>query len=173
MNHDHFNNDQFEIPGRVSINDDRSRRDVFEVDNYTYRREYQNNSRKMLNGPYNLSCYSNISSHRQSQSMVTKLSSKMRFMVFIKIILKCLKIEDQSVCLQAKLIIAECITKNRDGHPDYTPLEDVINRRLRLVVDDCQWNRAQTLTEHYDMIKSRKKSSFQPLKSKTPRYAQV
>ena len=60
----------------------------------------------------------------------------MRLMVFIKIILKCLETDDPSVRLEAKRVIAECTKKNREGHPDYIPLEDAIRiAALRMDVE--------------------------------------
>ncbi|KAL3780077.1 hypothetical protein HJC23_007326, partial [Cyclotella cryptica] len=103
----------------------------------------------------------------------TMLSSKMRLVVFIKIILKCLETDDPSVRLEAKRVIAECTRKNRQGHPDYIPLEDAITRALRFVVDGVHWRRAETLMNHYFKMQTQSQAPCKSLKSDFSRFAEV
>jgi hypothetical protein len=186
MDQRELENAQFEIPGRevpvLGIGDDRPGQGLFQVERYSCRQDLFQNTHKNFSDPFT-SLYNPATSTRkrapsgtsQAKTNRPKLSSKMRLMVFIKIILKCLETDDPdpSVRLNAKRVIAECTKKNREGHPDYTPLEEAIERRLRFAVDDCHWNRAQTLMDHYIMMHSLKQPSGKPFKNKQPNFAQV
>jgi hypothetical protein len=127
--------------------------------------------------------YDLTSSHRKRTPPLTRspsedsnrttLSSKLRLMVFIKIILKCLETDDPSVRLEAKRVIAECTKKNREGHPDYIPLEDAITTGLRFTVDEVHWRRAETLMNHYIKMQTQSQSPCKSLKSDSSRFAEV
>lgn len=150
--------------------DNSSKQQPFQVDRKSYRQDLENHAPSSMPR-----LRQQPSPQTKAKSKCTLLSSKMRLMVFIKIILKCLETEgfDSSARRDAKQIIAKCTLKNRQGHPDYTPLEEAIERSLRLVIDDCHWNRAETLMQHYIISCSRKQSSSKPLKSDSSCYAQV
>lgn len=76
-------------------------------------------------------------------------SKRMRLLIFIKIILKCLDNDDPSLHLKAKKIVTDCTRKNREGVPGFIPLADVITRQLRITVGEVHWNRAKRLMEYY------------------------
>ena len=76
-------------------------------------------------------------------------SKRMRLLIFIKIILKCLDNDDPSLHFKAKKIVTDCTRKNREGVPGYNPLADVITRQLRITVGVVHWNRAKMLMEYY------------------------
>ncbi|KAL7464017.1 hypothetical protein ACHAXS_004362 [Conticribra weissflogii] len=78
-----------------------------------------------------------------------KASSRMRLMVLVKIIMRCLECEEPSLKVQAKRIIGECTQKNREGHPGYGSLTDVISERLRVTIGEVHWGRAENLANHY------------------------
>ena len=191
MNQHHLENEQCDFGGKkvpeLGICDTMPRQDIVQDDRRSYRQDLQGlskNSSKHLSDPFSAYLYNPsrssqrkpVSPPTQSRPRTSMLSSKMRLMVFIKIILKCLESDlvDPNVRLKVKQVIAECTRKNREGDPDYTPLEDAIERRLRFAVDDCHWNRAKTLMDHYIVTQSRKHHHLsKPFESKSPRYAQV
>ena len=146
-----------------------SRQDSLQFDCKSHRQDLESDE------PSSITRLRQQSPQTKAKSKCTMLSSKMRLMVFIKIILKCLETEgfESNVRRDAKQIIANCTLKNRQGHPDYTPLEEAIERSLRLVIDDCHWNRAETLMQHYIMSCSRNQSPCKPVKSDPSCYAQV
>lgn len=76
-------------------------------------------------------------------------SKRMRLLIFIKIILRCLDSDDPSLHLKAKKIVTDCTRKNREGVQGYNPLADVITRQLRMTVGEVHWNRANRLMEYY------------------------
>lgn len=76
-------------------------------------------------------------------------NSRRNLMVLIQIMLKYLDYIDPKLCVEVKNAVADCTKKNREGHPAYRPLVDVITRRLRLVVGDMHWSQLETLMEHY------------------------
>jgi len=101
------------------------------------------------------------------------MSSKMRLMVFIKIILKCLdQSDDPSISLEAKRVIHECTKMNREGHPDYIPLDDAINRALRLAVGEVNWRRAEKLMDHYISMQN-SQTPYKSFKSDLSHFASV
>ncbi|CAB9528673.1 hypothetical protein SEMRO_2288_G322090.1 [Seminavis robusta] len=78
-----------------------------------------------------------------------------RFLVFMKVLLKCLKRDmtknPQSARLyqHAKAIIADCTQRNRQKDPHYCPLPEAVERRLRPVVGEAQWKRAHACLDLY------------------------
>jgi hypothetical protein len=76
-------------------------------------------------------------------------NKRMRLLIFIKIILKCLDSDDPSLHLKAKKIVTDCTRRNREGVPGYNPLADVITRQLRITVGEVHWERAKRLMEYY------------------------
>lgn len=55
----------------------------------------------------------------------------------------------ESIRRRAKSIIADCTYRNRMGHPEYMPLQDAIELRLRQLVGEIHWSRAQRCFEAY------------------------
>ena len=76
-------------------------------------------------------------------------SKRMRLLIFIKIVLKCLDYSDPILHLKAKKIVTDCTRRNREGVPGYNPLEDAITRQLRIAVGEVHWERAKRLMEYY------------------------
>jgi hypothetical protein len=76
-------------------------------------------------------------------------SSRMRLLVFVKIVLKCIDTDDPSVRFEAKHIVMECTKKNREGNPEFIPLSAAIEKRLRLAVGEVHWRRAENLMQHF------------------------
>jgi len=90
-----------------------------------------------------------LPNHPQDHSSVFR-SSREQFLVFVKILLKCLE-QTQSVqiCSRAKKIIGDCTKRNRAGDPEFTPLMDAVEKRLRPFVGEAQWIRALLLLRHF------------------------
>jgi hypothetical protein len=76
-----------------------------------------------------------------------------RFLVFMKILLKILRRDKSPSGLQlyqyAKAIVSECIHGNRCKDLRYCPLQATIERRLRPIVGEAHWKRANTCLELY------------------------
>jgi hypothetical protein len=68
-----------------------------------------------------------------------------RFLVFVELLMKYLDrvdaIENGNLKIQAKKIIAECVKKNREGHPKFSPLQKVVEIHLRKVIGNNHWLR--------------------------------
>lgn len=84
-----------------------------------------------------------------SASVSPQVRERKRFLVFIKVLLKCLQRGDNGLHQQAKLIISDCIRRNRRQDPQYTPLPEAVERSLRPVVGETQWKRATACLELY------------------------
>mmetsp|Transcript_17364 Transcript_17364/g.32946 ORF Transcript_17364/g.32946 Transcript_17364/m.32946 type:complete len:127 (-) Transcript_17364:59-439(-) len=77
-------------------------------------------------------------------------SDRQKFLLFIKIFFKYIeKTKMESIRRRAKVIIAECTYRNRHGDPEYMPLQDAIERRLRECVGEIHWSRARRCYEVY------------------------
>jgi hypothetical protein len=78
-----------------------------------------------------------------------EVDQKKRFLLFIKILFKSLDNASPDVRDTAKTIVSDCTRRNRLGDPDYTPLMDAIDRRLRGHVGEVRWRRAHMYMQHY------------------------
>ena len=78
-----------------------------------------------------------------------EVQQKKRFLLFIKILFKSLGREETETREVAKTIVADCTRRNRLGDPQYVPLMDAIDRRLRRHVGEVHWRRAHMYMQHY------------------------
>jgi hypothetical protein len=78
-------------------------------------------------------------------------AQKKRFLLFIKILFKSLDESEENSELRenAKSIISDCTRRNRLGDPDYDPLMDAVDRRLRRHVGEIHWRKAHVYMQHY------------------------
>ena len=75
---------------------------------------------------------------------------RIAFAVFLKILLRCLEgIHQEATLRQSKLIVMACIREHEMGDPSCRPLEIAIEVRLRRIIDDTTWARAQTYSTYY------------------------
>jgi hypothetical protein len=77
-------------------------------------------------------------------------SPRERFLVFIKILFRLLdEANEPEVRLRAKKIVAECTRRNRLRDPNFSPLMEAVERRLRGFVGEALWKRALLLLRHF------------------------
>ena len=77
-------------------------------------------------------------------------SQREQFLIFIKILFKCLdQAGEPEVRDKAKKIVAECTRKNRLGDPAFAPLMGAVEKRLRGFVGEALWRRSLVLFHHY------------------------
>lgn len=89
------------------------------------------------------------SSSFAGEGNITK-AHRARFLVFIKILFKCLdQANEHQIRDQAKKIVAECTRRNRMGDPNFTPLIDAVEKRLRRFVGESHWRKASLLLRHF------------------------
>lgn len=80
------------------------------------------------------------SSNNNERSM----SDRSKFMVFVKVLLRYLdKLNNERLTQRTKQVIAECTRLHRNGALGYTSLSDALEFRLRSLIGDEHWNRAQ------------------------------
>ena len=85
----------------------------------------------------------------ESQSHRSR-SHREQFLLFIKILFKCLdQANEPEKREKAKKIVAECTRRNRAGDPDFSPLMEAVEKRLRGFVGEMLWRRAHLLLRHY------------------------
>lgn len=71
------------------------------------------------------------------------MDRRKQFLVFVKILMKHLeKNAEDRIRLQAKRVLTECIAKNRQGDPEYTPLHIAAEARILPIVGPRHWNRS-------------------------------
>lgn len=94
------------------------------------------------------SVQSSVSSSAGSSS-VTR-AQRARFLIFMKILFKCLEqAHEFELRDQAKQIVAECTRRNRNGDPNFTPLMDAVERRLRRLVGEAHWKKSSMLLRYF------------------------
>ena len=59
------------------------------------------------------------------------------------------RLNNSSLKVRAKAIIAECTERNRRGIPEYTPLMSAVERRLKQSIGEIHWSRAQICFQSY------------------------
>jgi hypothetical protein len=93
-------------------------------------------------------------------------NQKKRFLLFVKILFKELDRSEVSLEVRniAKTIIFDCTRRNRLGDPDYTPLMDAVQRRLRHHVGEIHWRRTHLYMQHY----VRRETSLKETRFPTP-----
>ncbi|GKY98347.1 hypothetical protein MPSEU_000792300 [Mayamaea pseudoterrestris] len=78
------------------------------------------------------------------------LTEQERFLIFIKILFKCLdKSDDPRLKPRAKAVVRECTRGNRMGDANYSPLQEAVEQRLRRHVGDLYWTRAKLYYDQY------------------------
>jgi hypothetical protein len=86
----------------------------------------------------------------QLQPSRRQLTEQERFLIFVKILFKCLE-KSSDPCLKqcAKAVVTGCIRGNRLADNKYMPLQDAVERRLRRQVGERYWTRAKLYYDHY------------------------
>ncbi|EEC45629.1 predicted protein [Phaeodactylum tricornutum CCAP 1055/1] len=78
------------------------------------------------------------------------LSDREQFLIFVKILFKCLeRADDKNLRQRAKTVVSECTRRNRLGDSQYTPLQEAVERRLKRIVGELYWCQAQVYTNRY------------------------
>lgn len=65
-----------------------------------------------------------------------KLNENQRFVLFTKILFRLLEQSSPQLVRQVKALVAHCSRRNRMGDPNYAPLQDAVESRLRYIVGD-------------------------------------
>jgi len=72
------------------------------------------------------------------------------FLVFIKILFKILdQANEPETKSRAQRIVLECRRRSQAGDPNFTPLMDATEKRLRAFVGEAKWRRAHLFLHHY------------------------
>uniref|UniRef100_A0A7S2MTX1 Uncharacterized protein n=1 Tax=Helicotheca tamesis TaxID=374047 RepID=A0A7S2MTX1_9STRA len=88
-----------------------------------------------------------------------------RFIIFIRILFKCIDETDPQLRPLAKRIVKECTLRNREGHPGYQPLVEAVQSRLQSVVGDTHWKRAEEYLRYFVATRKRTARGRQALSS--------
>lgn len=78
------------------------------------------------------------------------LGERELFLIFIKILFKCIeRCSNGRLRQRAKAIVTECTRRNRMGDSNFSPLQDAVETRLKDIVGDMYWNQAKVYTGYY------------------------
>lgn len=89
-------------------------------------------------------------------------AQRARFFVLVKILFRYLKENDEdSLGSQARKIVLECTQRSRMGDKHYTPLVDVLERRLKMFVGPMHWRRIQDLLRKFTIVQHEKSKQSQ------------
>jgi hypothetical protein len=78
------------------------------------------------------------------------LGERELFLIFIKILFKCIeRCSNGRLRQRAKAIVTECTRRNRMGDSEFSPLQDAVEARLKDIVGDTYWNQAKVYTGYY------------------------
>ena len=112
------------------------------------RQQQQQQQQQPLRTNTNVVANNNVNSSSKP-APVSKKSQK-DFLLFIKILLKCLSATQNHVLKdRTKAIVSECTKRNRLGDPAYMPLQKAVEIRLRPLVGENLWTRAQNYVQSY------------------------
>jgi len=90
--------------------------------------------------------HSSVFRRRPSLNGRRVLSEREKFVVFVKILMKCV---DPKLRPRAKAVVTECTHRNRMGDSNYTPLQEAVERRLRGSVGELYWAKAKLYFDQY------------------------
>lgn len=108
-----------------------------------------NNNNNMINSNNN-AIRGVTTANNNSNDSAAALSKQKSFLLFIKVLLKCLDTTGNHVLKdRTKAIVGECTRRNRMGDPAFMPLQDAVEARLRVVVGEDYWTRAQRYVQSY------------------------
>ena len=74
---------------------------------------------------------------------------KEKFLVFTRVLIKYLEQKDPNLHRQAKAIIKDCAERNKRQEPGYTSVTASMKTRLRQLVGENYWKRAEAYLKHY------------------------
>lgn len=74
---------------------------------------------------------------------------KEKFLVFTRVLIKYLEQKDPNLHRQAKAIIKDCAERNKRQEPGYTSVTASMKTRLRQLVGENYWKRAEAYLKHF------------------------
>lgn len=75
---------------------------------------------------------------------------RVEFALFLKIIIRCLERSKHYFLLrQARLVVKTCTIGHKMGDPNFSPLVDAVEMRLKKLVGDRIWKQARAYTKIY------------------------
>lgn len=101
-------------------------------------------------------------------SVPESMVEKRWFLIFIKILFKSLDQSDD-VSLEtreaARAIVADCTRRNRLGDPNYRPLMEAVDQRLRRHIGERHWRKAHFYLQHFRSREAARSRLPVPLKT--------
>ncbi|KAL7465634.1 hypothetical protein ACHAXS_005941 [Conticribra weissflogii] len=79
----------------------------------------------------------------------TRRKEKEQFLMFVRVLLKYLEQRDQELHAKAKKEVRECYEKNKAGDPNFASLTSSMKSRLRAVVGESYWKKAESFLHHF------------------------
>jgi hypothetical protein len=96
------------------------------------------------------------------------------FLLFIKILFKILEdAQEPELKFKAQRIVMDCRRKSQQGDPNFSPLMDALERRLRVFVGEQKWRRAHLFLSHYIEKKRNAPSNLSSIRPQAQALASV
>lgn len=108
------------------------------------------------------------SSHHVEQS---DLKKRIRNVMLLKALMRYLKREDPDMHRRAREVEKECCKKKKQNHPEYSSVSRAMNLRLREIVDDSYWHKAEKYVERYFQRKKKLQSTKRGIRRNPKRKA--
>jgi hypothetical protein len=86
---------------------------------------------------------------RLSHSSCRILTKNQQFLIFIKVLLKCLEAAGDPRLNAVKANVMDCAIRNRKGEKEFANLQQVVERRVRQVAGELYWVEARRHYVHY------------------------
>ena len=78
---------------------------------------------------------------------------KERFLMFTRVLMKYLETKDPALHQKVKAIIKDCAERNKRGEPGYESVTASMRSRLKRVVSESYWSRAEVSCGLWDIAK--------------------
>mmetsp|Transcript_40053 Transcript_40053/g.96654 ORF Transcript_40053/g.96654 Transcript_40053/m.96654 type:complete len:794 (+) Transcript_40053:78-2459(+) len=96
---------------------------------------------------------------------------KERFLIFTRVLIKYLEQKDPNMHRQAKVIIKDCAERNKNKEPGYQSVTASMKTRLKELVGESYWRRAEVYLKHYLDQQKKNKSGAQGSSSSSSTHA--
>lgn len=79
-----------------------------------------------------------------------ELNDQQVFLLFVKICSLCLcRLNDAQLTRRFKAAVSKCTAENRRGNLEYMPLQQVVEDKIRRVLGETHWNKANSIFREY------------------------
>lgn len=90
----------------------------------------------------------------ETEQVLWDKEQKKRFLLFTRVLIKYLETRDPAVNAQVKAIVRDCVERNRRRDPGYESVTAAMKSRMKRVVSERYWNRAENYL--YELLQTKR-----------------